>query len=115
MDQLDQKLEFFCVNFISAARRTRTLSYLATFRKGEKITNKYLIFSLSLSTVVLLCGSSIAVFHYIIGVNDFFSMKLLYWLAFVIGKVGLLTFNMMFALYMSIFLERLRIAGNTIK
>lgn len=38
-----------------------------------------------------------------------------YYFSFIIGKIGLLTFNFLFALYMMVLLERLRLVGKTIE
>lgn len=65
--------------------------------------------------VVIFCGSKIAILHYIIGVNLSNAASIFYWLSFVVGKIGLLTFNFLFALYMMVLLERLRVVGKTIE
>jgi hypothetical protein len=66
-------------------------------------------------TVVLCCGCNIAVLHYIISVDTSKPATIFYWLSFIVGKIGLLTFNFMFALYMTVLLERLRIVGKTLE
>jgi hypothetical protein len=66
-------------------------------------------------TVVIFCGINVATLHYVIGVNPSDVDSIFYWLAFVIAKIGLLTFNFMFALYMTVLLERLRIVCKTIE
>jgi hypothetical protein len=50
-----------------------------------------------------------------IGVDTSQAASIFYWLSFVIGKIGLLTFNFMFALYMTVLLERLRVVGKTVE
>lgn len=62
----------------------------------------------------MFCGSNIAVLHFITG-TDGTTTSIFYWLAFVVGKIGLLAFNFMFALYMTVLLERLHLVEKTIE
>lgn len=62
----------------------------------------------------MFCGSNIAALHFITG-TDGTANSIFYWLAFVVGKIGLLAFNFMFALYMTVLLERLHLVEKTIE
>lgn len=94
--ELDQKLNIFQISYGSSSRRLKRLSICATF-------------------CVVCCGSNIAIWHYVIGINPSELASKFYWLSFVLAKIGLLTFNFMFSLYMTLLLERLRIVEHTIE
>lgn len=73
------------------------------------------LFNLSPALVVTFCGINIATLHYAIGVNPSNVDTIFYWLSFVIAKVGLLIFNFMYVLYITVLLYRLRIVCKTIE
>jgi nanoRNase/pAp phosphatase (c-di-AMP/oligoRNAs hydrolase) len=64
---------------------------------------------------LLTCGIATATLNFLISVNLEDFVTIFYWMAFVLGKFGLLTFNFMFALYMMVLLERLLVIKRTIK
>lgn len=118
VSELDLRMKFFQVSFTRSYNRTKQLSLFALWRKSNvdricaiKIFNEIALFI----SVVICFGGNIAILHYIIGVDASKPATLFYWLSFVIGKIGLLTFNFMFALYMTVLLERLRIVGKTLE
>lgn len=114
--ELDLRLSFFHVSFARSNKRIKQLSLFALFRKSNVNQIRVIKILMKLRfTVVIFCGFNIAILHYIIEVDTSKSATIFYWLSFIIGKIGLLTFNFMFALYMTVLLERLRIVGKTLE
>ncbi|KAL7017683.1 hypothetical protein ACKWTF_010482 [Chironomus riparius] len=96
IQELDQKLQALQISYGASHYRIKRLSIFAVF-------------------IIIFCASSISTLHYVMGVNPSEVASTFYWLSFVVAKIGLLTFNFMFALYMTVLLERLRIVGKTIE
>ncbi|KAG5673017.1 hypothetical protein PVAND_003095 [Polypedilum vanderplanki] len=116
---LDNKLHPLTISCKTSQDKTKNISLFAALRK-LKIFVKFLEINLLISGILLLivvviCGSSIAILHYLIGVKPCDYVSKFYWMAFVLAKIGLLTFNFMFALYMMVVLERLIIIRRTVK
>lgn len=116
--ELDQKLKCYQVSHVASNKRIKRLSIFASFRKNyfSYLSNKSLSFIFTNThAVVIFCGINIATLHYASGVNTSNIDSIFYWLSFVVAKIGLLTFNFMYSLYMTVLLERLKIVCRTIE